>query len=63
MILIALVTIIPLLIYFTEQLNKEEMGSYGIGFFVPPVAIVVNLLAIYFIYREEKLVRDSERVR
>jgi hypothetical protein len=38
-------------------------GQYGYGLFVPGIAVVCNLVANQFIRRDEKLVRDSNRLR
>jgi Na+-transporting NADH:ubiquinone oxidoreductase subunit NqrE len=38
-------------------------GSYGLGLWLPGVAVVCNLLANFFIRKDEKLVRDSGRLR
>jgi type II secretory pathway component PulF len=51
--------------YFATQLIKtlESGGQYGFGLWLPCVAVVCNLLANRFIRKDEKLVRDSERLR
>jgi glucan phosphoethanolaminetransferase (alkaline phosphatase superfamily) len=38
-------------------------GQYGYGLFIPGIAVVCNLVANQFIRRDEKLVRDSNRLR
>lgn len=38
-------------------------GNYGMGFFLPIVAIFANLLANRFIRSDEKLVRSADRMR
>jgi hypothetical protein len=38
-------------------------GQYGYGLFIPGIAVVCNLVANQFIRRDEKLVRDSDRLR
>lgn len=38
-------------------------GSYGYGLWVPGIAVLCNFLANRFIRRDEKLVRDSNRLR
>jgi hypothetical protein len=52
-------------VYFASQLIKslETGGEYGLGLWLPGVAVLCNLLANRFIRRDEKLVRDSERLR
>ena len=52
--------------YFSNQLMKGlegTKGQYGLGMWLPFVAVVCNLLANRFIRRDEKLVRDSNRLR
>jgi hypothetical protein len=50
-------------IYFASGLLKAHGGQFGLGLYVPGVAVVCNLLANQFIRRDEKLVRDSDRLR
>ena len=52
--------------YFSSQLMKQlegTKGQYGLGMWFPFAAVICNLLANRFIRRDEKLVRDSERLR
>jgi hypothetical protein len=52
--------------YFSNSLMKGmegTKGQYGLGMWLPYVAVICNLLANRFIRRDEKLVRDSERLR
>jgi len=49
---------------FSNQLSKEfEGGQFGLGLWLPGIAVLGNLLANRFIRRDEKLVRDSNRLR
>ncbi len=52
-------------VVFANQLVKENPDGwkYGLGLYLPGVAVVLNLLANRFIRRDEKIVRDSERIR
>jgi glucan phosphoethanolaminetransferase (alkaline phosphatase superfamily) len=51
-------------IVFSNQLMKTfEGGQYGLGLWLPGVAVIFNLVANRFIRRDERLVRDSERLR
>lgn len=52
-------------VYFATDLIKsnQESGNYGFALFLPVVAMVSNLIANRFIRRDEKLVRDSDRLR
>ncbi len=52
--------------YFATQLMKglaNGGGQYGLGMWLPGVAVLCNLLANRFIRKDEKLVRDSDRIR
>lgn len=49
---------------FSNQLaNEFQGGRLGLGLWLPGVAVLCNLLANRFIRRDEKLVRDSSRLR
>jgi len=49
---------------FSNQLSKEfQGGQLGLGLWLPGIAVVCNLLANRFIRRDEKLVRNSNRLR
>jgi hypothetical protein len=49
---------------FSNQLTKEfHGGQLGLGLWLPGIAVLCNLLANRFIRRDEKLVRDSNRLR
>jgi hypothetical protein len=51
-------------VIFSNQLVKTfQGGTYGFGLWLPGIAVVCNLLANRFIRRDEKLVRDSDRLR
>jgi Domain of unknown function (DUF4293) len=52
-------------IMFVNQLAKTYPVSwrYGYGFYLVFVAVAANWLAIRFIKRDEKLVKDSDRLR
>lgn len=50
--------------YFSNQLAKEfNGGEFGLGLWLPGISVLCNLLANRFIRRDEKLVRDSNRLR
>jgi len=51
--------------YFSNQLSKSlgTGGQYGLGMWLPGIAVLANLLANRFIRKDEKLVRDSNRLR
>jgi hypothetical protein len=61
-----LVGVLGFSFYFSNQLMKDLVGpkgQYGLGMWLPFGAVICNLLANRFIRRDEKLVRDSERLR
>ena len=59
-----LVGVIGSSVYFATQLVEEfQGGSYGLGMYLPVVAVICNLIANYFIRKDERLVRNSERLR
>lgn len=59
-----LVGVVGCSVYFAIQLIKEFPGGhYGPSMYLPLVAVVCNLIANYFIRKDERMVRDSERLR
>lgn len=50
-------------VYFGQKLIQEYGGSYSFGLWLPAVATLCNWVALRFIRRDEKLVRDSDRLR
>jgi hypothetical protein len=51
-------------VYFASTMVKTFQGGlYGLGLWLPGIAVVCNWLAMRFIKRDEKLVRDSNRLR
>lgn len=52
-------------VYFATDLIKTNQagGEYGFALFLPVVAMVSNMVANRFIRKDEKLVRDSDRLR
>jgi hypothetical protein len=52
-------------VYFAINLIKANHvgGKYDWGLYLPAAAIISNLIANRFIRRDEKLVRDSDRIR
>ena len=51
-------------VYFgTTMIKTFQGGKYGLGLWLPAVAVVCNWAAIRFIKRDEKMVRDSDRLR
>lgn len=52
-------------VYFaTSLINATQIaGTYGLALWLPVGALISNMIANRFIRRDEKLVRDSERLR
>ena len=51
-------------VYFATQLSKTVQGGYfGFGLWLPGAAVICNLLANQFIRRDERIVKDSDRLR
>lgn len=51
-------------VYLASQLvNQFQGGNYGFGLYLPGAAVICNLIANRFIRKDEKLVRDSDRIR
>ena len=50
---------------FANQLAKLSPGGwkYGLGLYLPFIGVTFNWLAIRFIRKDEKTVRDSDRIR
>ncbi len=52
------------IVFFVLDLAKTHQGGqYGSGFWMIAIGVAANFLANRFIRRDEKLVRDSERLR
>jgi hypothetical protein len=64
---LVLVTLLGLITYWALHTDKAVADSltvrYRIGFFMPIVAIVSNILANYFIRKDEALVQAANRIR
>jgi hypothetical protein len=55
---------ISIVVFMSNLTEKYPSGwRYGLPFYLAFVSVVCNWLAIRFIRRDEKLVRDSERIR
>jgi hypothetical protein len=46
-----------------QMLNVKMLGTYQAGFYLPTLALLLNLLANRFIRRDEQLVRSMDRLR
>ena len=66
LLLLGLIISIFYMIDRTQELlsmGAESEVNYGIGAFLPLVAVVLNILAIRAITKDEKLVRSADRLR
>jgi lipopolysaccharide export LptBFGC system permease protein LptF len=50
-------------VYFGSAMVNSHGGVYGLGIWLPAAAVLFNWLALRFIRRDEKIVRDSDRLR
>jgi hypothetical protein len=52
-------------VFLSLKLQKmaQAPGNFGLGFYLPFAALVLNWIAGRLIRRDEKLVKDSERLR
>jgi uncharacterized membrane protein len=51
-------------VYFSHQLIQiYHGGSYGLALWLPGIAVLCNLLSNRFIRRDERIVRDADRLR
>ena len=61
---LVLVGVVGSSVYFATQLISEfHGGGYGLGMYLPLIAVLCNLAANFFIRKDERLVRSSERLR
>jgi hypothetical protein len=51
--------------WFSTELMKEvgASGNFGIGLFLPGIAMMFNMLANRFIRKDDKLVKSVDRIR
>jgi hypothetical protein len=56
-------TILAAVILSNQFIKSFQGGNYGAGLWVPGIAVVCNFLANRFVRRDEKIVRDSQRLR
>ncbi len=50
-------------VIFANKMSKDYAGTYDISLYFTFAAVVSNWLAIRFIRRDEKLVKDSNKIR
>ena len=52
------------ILFANNLINSNPTGwKYGLGLYLPFAGVTCNWLAIRFIRRDEKMVRDSDRIR
>jgi hypothetical protein len=56
-------TILSSVVFANQLMKSVQGGQYGLGLWLPGVAVICNLVANRLIRRDERLVRDSERLR
>ena len=56
-------TIASAVIFSNQLVRTYEGGNYGLALWLPGVAVLCNLLANRFIRRDERIVRESDRLR
>ena len=52
-------------VWFSSELSKENavQFNYGVGLYLTFVAVLTNWFAVRFIRRDERIVKDSDRLR
>ena len=50
-------------VFFSSKLLQQYQGTFGFGLWLPAASALFNWLALRFIRKDEKLVRDSQRLR
>jgi hypothetical protein len=59
-----LVGVMICIVYFSSKFNNDTMPyKYGLCMYMAFVAVISNWVALRFIRRDERIVRDSERLR
>jgi hypothetical protein len=61
--LLMLATMVCIVIFVLDLAKSHQGGQYGSGFWMVAIGVAANFLANRFIRRDEKLVRDSQRLR
>lgn len=65
--ILVLIGVLACLIYFSNKgeglLTNPIKGNFGLGYFMPAFAVLMNSLANRFIRRDEKLVKSVDRLR
>lgn len=62
--LILMGVMISAVVLANQMINAHPVNwTYGLGLYIPFAGVTCNWLAVRFIRRDEKLVRDSDRIR
>lgn len=61
--LLMLGTMVCIVFFVLDLAKSHQGGQYGSGFWMVAIGVAANFLANRFIRRDEKLIRDSERLR
>lgn len=54
---------ICVVVFYNNVTKEYGYGRYGLSLWIPFIGVACNWLAIRFIRRDEKLVRNSDRIR
>jgi len=54
---------ICVVVFYNNVTKEYGYGRYGLSLWIPFIGVACNWLAIRFIRRDEKLIRDSDRIR
>lgn len=54
---------ICVVVFYNSVTKEYGYGRYGLSLWIPFIGVACNWLAMRFIRRDEKLVRDSDRIR
>ena len=61
--LLMLGTMVSIVVFILDLAKAHQGGQYGAGFWMVAIGVAANFLANRFIRRDEKLIKDSERLR
>ena len=61
--LVLMCVMISVVLFYNSVTKQYGYGRYGLSIWIPFIGVACNWLALRFIRRDEKLVRDSNRIR
>ena len=61
--LVLMCVMISVVLFYNSVTKQYGYGRYGLSIWIPFIGVACNWLALRFIRRDEKLVRDSDRIR